>query len=202
MLTEYPTCSQLDIERSNPQDEALEDEFVSRNANEPDSASLHCLEVVKLSEMSKPEIIDEVIFECNQWTSRGDWGWRAEKALLRNLGDPEAGNRNRESDDSIVVRKGLIHLERRGSAVSVKVMNAIDPACFMRLRKMVEAICSNLNCYARIAYRRAVCGKTACTVRRGGATGMGIARPLLSTLLDKKILFQITYLLLPPHMEK
>lgn len=122
MPTEYPACSQLDTERSNPQGEALEDESVSRNASEPDSASLHYLGVVNQSDLPKPATIDEAIFVCSQWTSRGDWGQRAEKALLRNLGDPETGNCFRESDDPIVVKKGLIHLERRGSVVSVQLL--------------------------------------------------------------------------------
>jgi len=106
MLTEYPTCSRIGTERSNPQSEARLDEPVSRNACELDSASLRKVGVAMPPITLKPVIIGEEIFECNRWAPRGDWRWRMGKEKSRNLRDPDTSYFGiRKSDVLIVVKK-------------------------------------------------------------------------------------------------
>ena len=121
MLIGCATCSQTGAERSNPQGEVLRGEPASRNASELDPASLHYeTGAANLSDVLKPATVGEETFRCSQLAPRGDWRQRAGTERLRNLGDPEGPPALRESDDPIVVRKGLIRLERRGSTVSVQ----------------------------------------------------------------------------------
>lgn len=115
MVIECSPYSQPGTERSNPQGEARQGEVVSCNASELDSASLEYSGVVNLPIKVKPATTGEVTFTYNQWTSRGDWRLRATKEKSRNLRDPI--NVDRESDTFIVVKKGLINLERREVAV-------------------------------------------------------------------------------------
>ena len=72
---------------SDPCCEASGDEDVSRNASEPDSASLHQLKVVNLPNMVKPITGAEATGICRHWAFRGDWGRRASKDSSSNLGD-------------------------------------------------------------------------------------------------------------------
>lgn len=111
MIIECSSCSQPGTERSNPQSEAREGKFVSRNTRELDSASLHFMGVVKLPEMLKPATIGEETFISNQWIPRGDWRRRAMKEELRNLRGPVF--KDRESEAFIVAKKDLINLEQR-----------------------------------------------------------------------------------------
>lgn len=119
MKTECPACSQTDTERSNPQGEALCDKPASRNASKLDSTSLRYKRVASLTEMVKPETVDEETFRSSQLTLRGGWRQHAGKDKLRNLGDPTSeGEKPKElreditevftcweSDRFIVVRK-------------------------------------------------------------------------------------------------
>ena len=106
MLTEYPTCSRIGTERSNPQSEARLDEPVSCNVCELDSASLRKVGVAMLPEMLKPATIGEEIFICNRWTPRGGWRWHVGKEKSRNLRDPNTSYFGiRKSDVLIVVKK-------------------------------------------------------------------------------------------------
>ena len=111
MIIECSSCSQPGTERSNPQSEAREGKFVSRNTRELDSASLHYLGVVKLPEMLKPATIGEETFISYQWSPRGDWRRRAKKEKSRNLRGPVLNDR--ESEAFIVAKKDLTNLEQR-----------------------------------------------------------------------------------------
>jgi len=120
MVNRCATCSQAGGERSNPQAEARCGEPASRNASELDSASLRYTGVANLPERVKPAIDDEATPACNRRAPRGDWRQRVGKEKSRNLRGPSAATTpRRESDDPIVVQKGLTGLERRGSTVSV-----------------------------------------------------------------------------------
>ncbi len=107
-------------ERSNPQAEARNGERVSRNNRELASASLHKAGVANHPDLAKPAIVGEEVPVCNRRTPRGDWRRRARKEMPRNLRDPFRLKAERESDDPIVAGKGLIRLERRGSAVNMQ----------------------------------------------------------------------------------
>lgn len=111
MIIECSSCSQPGTERSNPQSEAREGKFVSRNFRELDSASLRYTGVVKLPEMLKPATIGEETFTSNQWAPRGVWRRRAMKEKSRNLRYPVLTDR--ESETFIVAKKDLINLEQR-----------------------------------------------------------------------------------------
>jgi len=111
MVIECSPYSQRGTERSNPQGEACEDETVSRNASELDSASLVFLRVASLPCLVKPVASGKVTFICSQRALRGVWRQRAVKEKSRNQRDPITVDR--ESDTFIVVKKGLINLERR-----------------------------------------------------------------------------------------
>ena len=117
MTTKHPTCSKLGIERSNPQGEARASELVSRNAlRELDSASLHNIGVVNLSEMLKPATDSEEMFTCNYQTPRGDWRWRARKEKLRNPGDPLVASQPFEEVGQIhSSREAVNHRGAKGS---------------------------------------------------------------------------------------
>ena len=61
---------------------ALDDESVSPNESEPDSASLRHLRVAILPEMKKPVIGEEEMSSCTHRTqSRGGWGGRVLKRM-------------------------------------------------------------------------------------------------------------------------
>ena len=69
--------------------EAWECNGVSRNASEPDSASLRNVEVASLPTMVKPDKADgEATGECSRQISRGGWGQRAWTDQSRSLGGP------------------------------------------------------------------------------------------------------------------
>ena len=123
MSTRYPTCSKASSERSNPQAEASPRKPVSRNASELDSASLHYLGVTNLPEMLKSVTDEEAIPVSIRQAPWGDWRQRTGKEKSRNLRGPRSTRTLWESDDLIVVRKGLISLERRGSTVSVQLLH-------------------------------------------------------------------------------
>ncbi len=63
MPTEYPACSQTDDVLGDRYIEALGGKTVSRNESEPESASLHQLEVVNLPKVMKPDTEPEEIFK-------------------------------------------------------------------------------------------------------------------------------------------
>jgi hypothetical protein len=88
MPTEYPACREADNAGSDPGVEAPWNEPASRSASEPETASLHQVRVVNLSDVPKPEIRREAIFMCNGGTLRGQRGQRAGKVGLGRLGDP------------------------------------------------------------------------------------------------------------------
>ena len=66
--------------------------------------------------------VGEATLERSRQAPRGDWRQRVGKEKQRNLGDPADGGKvgvvhrpyRRESDGPVIVRKGLISLERRG----------------------------------------------------------------------------------------
>ena len=120
MSTRYPTCSKAGSERSDPQAEALLREPVSRNASELDSASLHLVGVTNLPEMLKSVTDEEAIPVSIRQAPRGDWRQRTGKEKSRNLRGPQSTRTLWESDDLIVVWKGLTSLERRGSTVGMQ----------------------------------------------------------------------------------
>jgi len=102
----------------------LDDEDVSLNASELDSASLHKVLVVKLPDWLKPAIDEEATSNGTHRTIRGDWRRRVSKDNHGTPGDPihgvrrgnpvrqkASGNHNRcrmwhrESERLIVVKK-------------------------------------------------------------------------------------------------
>jgi len=111
MVIECSPYSQRGTERSNPQSEAREDETVSRNASEPDSASL------VINESGQPPVMGEA---CHHWQRNirmqpvGSPGCLWAACSEREAEEPERPDQTgRESDTFIVVKKGLINLERR-----------------------------------------------------------------------------------------
>jgi len=61
---------------------------VSRNASEPDSASLCKVRAANLPDVMKPDTGGEVMGESSRRALRGGWGWRMGTDQSRNLGDP------------------------------------------------------------------------------------------------------------------
>ena len=87
-------------------------EGVSRNVNEPDSASLHYLRVANLPELAKPAIDDQATDACGRRTLRGGWGRRMSIDRSRNLGGP-AGRTT--AGLAVAARLRGIHNPKRGS---------------------------------------------------------------------------------------
>ena len=123
MSNKCPTCSQVGVERSNPQGEARCGEPASRNASELDSASLHYVGAANPPDWLKPATVGEATLERNQQAPRGDWRQRVGKEKSSNLGDPaRVAMPRRESDSPIVVKNGLTSPERRGLTVSAQLL--------------------------------------------------------------------------------
>jgi len=61
---------------------------MSPSESEPDSASLHAMDVANLPEMVKPGTCRVETGICTCRASRGDRGERVRKDASRNLGDP------------------------------------------------------------------------------------------------------------------
>ena len=94
---------------------------MGHNTSELDSASLRYMGVTKHPDVLKSEVDDEEMPERNHRTPRGGWRWHLGKEKSRNLRDPEGVDTLlRESDDPIVAKKGLIHLEPRGWTTNVQ----------------------------------------------------------------------------------
>ena len=149
------------------------------------TASFHYMGVAILSDRVKPATDDEATPVCNHWAPRGDWRQRVGKEKSRNLRGPRwVATPVRESDDSIVARKGLTSLERRGSTVSVQASKPSLPPGLVPItetKRAMVAMCAE-HAYAWEAYRRAGCGyrvKRHLPIRTSGSTrgsdGKGIA---------------------------
>ena len=101
--------------------------------------------VAILSDRVKPATDDEATPVCNHWAPRGDWRQRVGKEKSRNLRGPRwVATPVLESDDPIVARKGLLSLERRGSAVSVQASKPSLPPGLVPITETKKGNCGNV----------------------------------------------------------
>ena len=129
MSTRYPACSESDMAEGNPSHEAPRSESAGRSNSEPELASLQSTGVTNLQERVKSGTERDKISEKSVQAPRGYKGQHVEKEQSRNLGGPHEqctrhkpnrGNHNaglvssRESEGSIVAKKEVTTLERRG----------------------------------------------------------------------------------------
>jgi hypothetical protein len=127
--------------------EACPSEGISRNASEPDSASLRKLRVANPPEVVKPVIFREAMSACSGANSPGWLGTADADRSIKNLRDPFQwpasrarcevnGRRERitvgrlgwESEGFIVAVKRLIPVERRDPAEIMRMSDVRRPA--------------------------------------------------------------------------
>lgn len=96
--------------------EAPPSEHVSRNASEPDSASLYKFLVANLPDERKPATRTEERNANRCGARRGDWGERAPKERSRDLGEPTWRKEPAQGERGVALWSGVVACDEKGES--------------------------------------------------------------------------------------